>query len=113
MCWTEVASDLKYLGGQRASWQKGLLDVLWSNRDMLLRPRYGRLGFVALPYLWLFELFAPVVEIPGIATIILAACLGVLSREVFLQFLIFRYSFETLNSIRSLLQEEITDQPQQ
>jgi len=28
MCWTEVPSDLKSLGRQRARWQKGLLDVL-------------------------------------------------------------------------------------
>jgi len=108
MCWTEVPSDLKSLGRQRARWQKGLLDVLWSNRDMLFRPRYGRIGSFALPYLWLFELFAPVVEIVGFATIILAACLGVLSREFFLQFLIFGYAFATVISIGSVLQEEIT-----
>ncbi len=108
MCWTEVPSDLKSLGRQRARWQKGLLDVLWPNRDMLLRPRYGRIGSFAFPYLWLFELFAPVVEIVGIATIILAACLGVLSREFFLQFLIFGYAFATVISIGSVLQEEIT-----
>ncbi len=108
MCWTEVPSDLKSLGRQRARWQKGLLDVLWPNRDMLFRWRYGRIGCIALPYLWLFELFAPVVEIVGIATIILAACLGVLSREFFLQFLIFGYAFATVISIGSVLQEEIT-----
>jgi len=108
MCWTEVPSDLKSLGRQRARWQKGLLDVLWPNRDMLFRPRYGRIGSFALPYLWLFELFAPVVEIVGIATIILAACLGALSREFFLQFLIFGYAFATVISIGSVLQEEIT-----
>lgn len=108
MCWTEVPSDLKSLGRQRARWQKGLLDVLWPNRDMLFRPRYGRIGWFALPYLWLFELFAPVVEIAGIATIILAACLGVLSREFFLQFLIFGYAFATVISIGSVLQEEVT-----
>jgi cellulose synthase/poly-beta-1,6-N-acetylglucosamine synthase-like glycosyltransferase len=108
MCWTEVPSDLKSLGRQRARWQKGLLDVLWPNRDMLFRPRYGRIGWFALPYLWLFELFAPIIEIVGIATIILAACLGVLSREFFLQFLIFGYAFATMISIGSVLQEEIT-----
>src|SRR6202171_2076406 len=108
MCWTEVPSDLKSLGRQRARWQKGLLDVLWPNRDRLLRPRYGRIGCVAFPYLWLFELFAPVVEIVGIVTIVLAACLGVLSREFFLQFLIFGYAFATMISIGSVLQEEIT-----
>ena len=108
MCWTEVPSDLKSLGRQRARWQKGLLDVLWPNLDMLFRPRYGRIGCFALPYLWLFELFAPVIEIVGIATIILAACVGVLSREFFLQFLIFGYAFATVISIGSVLQEEIT-----
>jgi cellulose synthase/poly-beta-1,6-N-acetylglucosamine synthase-like glycosyltransferase len=108
MCWTETPSDLKSLGRQRARWQKGLLDVLWPNRDMLFRPRYGRIGSFAFPYLWLFELFAPVVEIVGIATIVLAACLGVLSREFFLQFLLFGYAFATVISIGSVLQEEIT-----
>jgi len=108
MCWTEVPSDLKSLGRQRARWQKGLVDVLWSSRDMLFRWRYGRIGTVALPYLWLFELLAPIIEIGGIATILLAACLGVLSREFFAQFLLFGYAFATMISIGSVLQEEIT-----
>lgn len=108
MCWTEVPSDFRSLARQRARWQKGLLDVLWPNRDMLFRPRYGRIGCFALPYLWLFELFAPIMEIAGIATIILAASLGVLSREFFLQFMIFGYAFATVISIGSVLQEEIT-----
>jgi cellulose synthase/poly-beta-1,6-N-acetylglucosamine synthase-like glycosyltransferase len=108
MCWTEVPSDLRSLGRQRARWQKGLLDVLWPNRDMLFRPRYGRIGCFALPYLWLFELFAPIMEVVGITTIILAAFLGVLSREFFLQFLIFGYAFATVISIGSVLQEEVT-----
>ena len=108
MCWTEVPSDLKSLGRQRARWQKGLLDVLWPNRDMLFAPRYGRIGFFALPYLWVFELFAPVIEIAGIVTIVLAACMGVLSREFFFQFLLFGYAFATVISIGSVLQEEST-----
>jgi cellulose synthase/poly-beta-1,6-N-acetylglucosamine synthase-like glycosyltransferase len=108
MCWTEAPSDLKSLGRQRARWQKGLLDVLWPNRDMLFQPRYGRIGFLALPYLWLFELLAPIIEIGGIATIVLAACFGALSREFFLQFMLFGYAFATVISIGAVLQEEIT-----
>jgi len=108
MCWTEVPSDLKSLGRQRARWQKGLLDVMLSTRAMLFRPRYGRIGFFALPYLWLFEFAAPVLEILGIITIVVAAALGVLSRGFFLQFLLFGYAFATVISIGSVLQEEIT-----
>jgi cellulose synthase/poly-beta-1,6-N-acetylglucosamine synthase-like glycosyltransferase len=108
VCWTEVPSDLKSLGRQRARWQKGLLDTLLPNADMLFRPRYGRIGFFALPYLWIFELFAPILEIGGIFTIILAASLHVLSREFFIQFMIFGYAFATMISLGSVLQEEVT-----
>lgn len=108
VCWTEVPSDLQSLGRQRARWQKGLLDVLWPNRDMLFRPRYGRIGSIAMPYLWLFELLAPVIEIFGIFTIVLAAAIGALSFGFFLQFLIFGYAFATMISIGSVLQEELT-----
>jgi len=75
---------------------------------MLFRPRYGRIGLFALPHLWLFELFAPVVELLGISTVLLATFLGVLNRGFFLQFLIFGYTFATVISIGSVLQEEIT-----
>jgi hypothetical protein len=87
---------------------EGLLDVLWTNKDMLFRPRYGRVGCLALPYLWLFELMAPVIELGGMATIALAACFGALSRQLLVEFLLFGYAFATLISIGSVLQEEIT-----
>jgi cellulose synthase/poly-beta-1,6-N-acetylglucosamine synthase-like glycosyltransferase len=108
MCWTEAPSDLQSLSRQRARWQKGLLDVLWLTRGMLFRPRYGRIGCFALPYLWVFEFAAPVIEILGIVTIVLALALGVLSRAFFLQFLLFGYAFATMISIGAVLQEEIT-----
>jgi len=108
VCWTEVPADLKSLRRQRARWHKGLADVLWTNRDMLMRPRYGRIGCFALPYLWIFELMAPIIEVLGIVTILVAATLGMLSRSFLLQFLLFGYAFATMISIGSVLQEEFT-----
>jgi cellulose synthase/poly-beta-1,6-N-acetylglucosamine synthase-like glycosyltransferase len=108
VCWTEVPSDLRSLARQRARWQKGLLDALWPNRDMLFRPRYGRVGWLALPYLWVFELLAPVIELGGFVTILLAAWLGALSLHFFIEFLLYGYAFATMISIGSVLQEEIT-----
>jgi len=108
VCWTEVPSDLRSLARQRARWQTGLLDVLWPNRDMLFRPRYGRVGCLALPYLWLFELLAPVIEGAGFATVLLAAAFGALSWTFSLQFVAFGYGFATVISIGSVLQEELT-----
>jgi cellulose synthase/poly-beta-1,6-N-acetylglucosamine synthase-like glycosyltransferase len=103
-----VPATVSSLRSQRARWQKGLLDVLRTNRDMLFNPAYGRMGMIALPYLWAFELLAPVVELFGYATIALAFVLGHLSQEFFLQFLIFGYAFATMISIGSVLLEEIT-----
>ena len=108
VCWTEAPSDLRSLGRQRARWQKGLFDVLWRNRDMLCNRRYGRIGWLALPYLWLFELLAPVIELLGYTTMIAAALLGVLSRHFLFDFLLFGYAFATLISVGSVVQEEIT-----
>jgi cellulose synthase/poly-beta-1,6-N-acetylglucosamine synthase-like glycosyltransferase len=108
VCWTEAPFDLKSLGRQRSRWQKGLFDGLWRHKSMLFRPRYGRIGLLALPYMWVFEYFAPIIETLGLATITLAAILGVLSRDFFLEFLIFGYAFATSISIGSVLQEELT-----
>ena len=107
-CWTEVPADLRSLARQRARWHKGLLDTLWPNRDMLFRKRYGRIGSIALPYMWLFEFFAPIIECVGFITIIVAAVLGLLSRQFFLQFLLFGYAFATMISVGAVLLEEMT-----
>jgi cellulose synthase/poly-beta-1,6-N-acetylglucosamine synthase-like glycosyltransferase len=108
VCWTEVPWDLHSLGAQRARWQKGLFDVLVKNRDMLFSPRYGRIGFVSLPYQWLFELFAPIFEVIGITTIVLAVIYGVLNHAFFVRFLLYGYAFATMISIGAVLLEEIT-----
>lgn len=107
-CWTEVPFDLRSLARQRARWHKGLIDTLWPNRDMLFRPRYGRIGSIILPYMWIFEFFAPVIELCGYGTIVLALTLGLLGRQFLLLFLIFGYAFATLISIGSVLLEEMT-----
>jgi cellulose synthase/poly-beta-1,6-N-acetylglucosamine synthase-like glycosyltransferase len=106
-CWTEVPADLKSLARQRARWHKGLLDTLWPNRDMLFRKRYGRMGAIALPYMWLFEFFAPIIECVGLMTILTAAILGLLSRQFFLEFLLFGYAFATMISVGAVLLEEM------
>lgn len=108
VCWTEVPPTAKSLGRQRARWQKGLVDTLWPNRDMLFRRKYGRIGWLAFPYMWVFEFLAPVLELAGLAAIALAATLGILSRTFFWEFLIYGYLFAAMISVGAVLQEEVT-----
>jgi cellulose synthase/poly-beta-1,6-N-acetylglucosamine synthase-like glycosyltransferase len=108
VCWTEVPSNLNSLGRQRARWQNGLTDVLWKNRDMLFNRLYGRIGFFALPYHWLFEWLAPLIELLGWTSMVAAAFLGILDISFLLRFLLFGYLFGTLISIGSVVLEEMT-----
>ncbi|HET9741877.1 MAG TPA: glycosyltransferase [Terriglobales bacterium] len=107
-CWTEVPNDVRSLARQRSRWQKGLLDVLWPNRDMLFRPRYGRLGCLMLPYLWAFELLEPLIEVLGYISIVAAGVLGALNVSSFLEIIFYGYAFATMISIGAVLLEELT-----
>ena len=73
-----------------------------------IRSPYGRVGAVALPYLWIYELYAPIIEVGGMVTIVVAAVMGDLNHEFFVQFMIFGYAFATVISIGAVLQEELT-----
>ncbi len=75
---------------------------------MLFRRRYGRIGLLLLPYLWLFELLEPVMELAGYSTIVAAALMGSLSLTLAFQFLLFGYAFATALSVGGVLLEEIT-----
>jgi cellulose synthase/poly-beta-1,6-N-acetylglucosamine synthase-like glycosyltransferase len=78
ICWTEVPADLATLRRQRSRWHKGLWTNLMRHRDMLLNPRYGRVGMVAVPYFWLFEGLGPVVEAVGFVCFAMSAIAGIL-----------------------------------
>ncbi len=60
--WTEAPHSLKMLARQRFRWAYGTLQCLWKHRDALFRPRYGALGFVALPNVWIFQILFPLIS---------------------------------------------------
>lgn len=71
-CWTEVPEDMKSLKKQRYRWHKGLIDILMFHKKMLFNPGYRRIGMIAMPYFFLFEMLDPLVEFQGYAMIIAA-----------------------------------------
>jgi cellulose synthase/poly-beta-1,6-N-acetylglucosamine synthase-like glycosyltransferase len=82
ICWTEVPSDMRTLRRQRNRWHRGLWTNLWRHRDMLLNPRFGRLGLFAVPYFWLFEALGPVIEVFGFACLVVSLALGIVDQTV-------------------------------
>ena len=60
--WTEAPETAAALIRQRFRWTFGTLQSFWKHRDTLGRPRYGTLGWVALPNIFLFQLLLPLVS---------------------------------------------------
>ncbi|MEK6334363.1 MAG: glycosyltransferase [Acidobacteriota bacterium] len=60
--WTEAPQTLRMLARQRFRWAYGTLQCLWKHRDALFRPRYGALGFVAMPNVWIFQVLFPLIS---------------------------------------------------
>ena len=78
VCWTEVPETWSVLGRQRQRWSHGLAQLLWKHRRMIGNPRFGTVGLLALPFFLLFELLGPVVELVGLASVVVAGVLGML-----------------------------------
>jgi peptidoglycan-N-acetylglucosamine deacetylase len=67
VAWTEAPDTFKGLIRQRFRWAYGTLQCLWKHRDVTFRPRFGTLGLVAMPQVWLFQVLltvmAPLVDV--------------------------------------------------
>jgi len=67
VAWTEAPDTMGGLAKQRFRWAFGTLQCLWKHRAANLNPRYGALGLVALPQVWLFQivlaLISPLVDL--------------------------------------------------
>ncbi len=66
VCWTEAPETLAVLRRQRTRWERGLCEVLWRHRDMLLRARYGRIGLFGLPMFLIFDVVGPLLDLAGL-----------------------------------------------
>jgi len=106
ICWTECPEDLRTLVRQRDRWQRGLIEMIVRHRKMLLRPRYGRIGSVAMPYFILFELLGPTIECVGYLSLVLALILGVVSAPFALAFFAVSLSYSLVLSFLVILMEE-------
>lgn len=108
ICWTEVPETTAVLRKQRRRWHRGLWETLWTYRTMLLNPRYGRVGLLAVPYYWLFELIAPALELFGLVLVTVGWVLGVVDIGYFLLFMAVAYGYAMLVTLAAMTVEELS-----
>jgi cellulose synthase/poly-beta-1,6-N-acetylglucosamine synthase-like glycosyltransferase len=65
-CWTEGPSNLKSLTRQRIRWARGLFEIVINHSNLFFNPSYGVIGGIMLPYIFIFEFIAPILELLGI-----------------------------------------------
>ena len=62
IAWTEAPEKPGQLIRQRFRWTFGTLQSFWKHSDTLFRPRYGTLGWVALPNIFIFQIVLPLIS---------------------------------------------------
>jgi len=110
VCWTDAPDSPGELRGQRIRWQRGLGESLMHNRGLLFHPRGGAAGWLMFPFMVLFELLGPVVELSGYVFMIAGFAFGFISAAAFWSFMLLAISIGALLSISALLLEEISCQ---
>lgn len=108
VCWTEVPEDWTTLSRQRNRWHRGLADTIFRHKKMLFNPRYGRLGFLAMPFFLFVELLSPVIEIGGYFIFLVSYLLGAINLTFFLLFLCAAILLGVIMSVLAILIEELT-----
>ncbi|MBG9387183.1 glycosyltransferase family 2 protein [Caenimonas aquaedulcis] len=107
VCWTEVPEDRTTLRNQRIRWQRGLSESLTSNWGLMFSRHGGPPGWIAFPFMVLFEWLGPVVELGGYAFMLFAWSFGLISWEACAIFLFVALGLGILLSASGLLLEEM------
>ncbi|HET6779493.1 MAG TPA: glycosyltransferase family 2 protein [Gemmatimonadales bacterium] len=71
VAWAEVPETIASLRTHRGRWYREMREALRYHSGMLWRGKYGGTGSFALPSLWLFEYYGPLIEILGYACLAL------------------------------------------
>ncbi len=108
ICWTEVPADLRSLRNQRMRWQRGLAESVAPHLNFIGAHRSGTVGWLALPFMLVFELIGPLIEVFGYAATIILWALDLIPLASFLVFLFVSIGIGMLLSINALFLEELS-----
>ena len=103
VAYTEAPEDVRSLAKQRFRWGFGTLQAAWKHRDALFIPKYGSLGFVALPSIWLFQVLLSALSPFAEISMLIALALGN-GRMVLLYYLVF-FVMELLTGVLAYVLE--------
>ncbi len=83
--------------------REAVSSVLWSERDMVFRPRYGRLGMIQLPAFWVFVKLMPLLGFCAYAMVIAFFALGRIGWPLFTAFLLSSMLYPALVGVGTVI----------
>jgi cellulose synthase/poly-beta-1,6-N-acetylglucosamine synthase-like glycosyltransferase len=107
LCWTEVPESYEILKRQRVRWQKGFNECMWMNKKLTFLPKSGVMGWIGMPYQFIFEGFSPMFELLGYLITIICFFAGALSYEGAIAFLLMSLGSGFLVTFMTILIEEL------
>ncbi|MES2664139.1 MAG: glycosyltransferase [Pseudomonadota bacterium] len=107
VCWTEAPETLAILGNQRKRWQRGALEVFFKHKDMLLNPKYGKVGMIGFTNNFLIDVLGPITEVLGYLMIPIFWMLGALNTDFIIAYMALFFLFGVFISVCTLILEEL------
>ena len=98
VAYTEAPETTKALAKQRFRWSFGTLQAAWKHRSVTLDPRYGFLGLLAMPSIWVFQLFLAAISPFAEVAMVIALFAGNWKTV-----LLFYFAFFALETVTALL----------
>lgn len=108
ICWTEAPEDALTLGRQRSRWQRGLSESLLLHAGWALGGKGGAPGWLAWPFMAMFEWIGPVIELAGYGFMLVGWLFGTVSLVALSAFLFLAIGMGILLSVNSLLLEGLS-----
>ncbi|WP_336316215.1 glycosyltransferase family 2 protein [Stutzerimonas stutzeri] len=108
ICWTECPEDLGTLGRQRSRWQRGLAESLGRHARLAFSLRGGTPGWLAWPFMALFEWIGPLIELVGYGFMLAGFAFGAVSYAALAAFLLVAIGMGILLSVNGLLLETMS-----
>ncbi len=98
-----MPESVAVLKRQRDRWHRGLIDIMFFHRKLIMNPSYGKMGLLGMPYFLVFEMIGPLFEIQGYSMVALAALFGLISTKLALLLFFSTILMGVLISMASIL----------
>lgn len=86
ICWSQAPDNLRDLVKQRRRWHTGLFESMTKHWRIFANLRFGLVSFFSYTYFLIYELLSPLIELFGLATMVLAAAFNFINVPFMLMF---------------------------